>query len=68
MLEKKIRENQLIQNDVDRLRDREHALTCIAILREKKCWMVICRICSAYITVLHYCVSCTKLLEQNIWR
>ena len=40
MLEKKTRENQLIQNDVDRLRDREHALACIKILREKKCWMV----------------------------
>jgi len=42
MLEKKIRENQLIQNDVDRLKEREHALTCITILREKKCWMVNC--------------------------
>lgn len=40
MLEKKTRENQLIQNDVDQLRDREHAFACIKILREKKCWMV----------------------------
>lgn len=40
MLEKKTRENQLIQNDVDQLRERQHALACIKILREKKCWMV----------------------------
>lgn len=35
-----MRENELIQNDVDRLREREHALTCIKILKEKKSWMV----------------------------
>ena len=56
MLEKKIRENQLIQNDVDRLKEREHALTCITILREKKCWMVNCRKSTMFI-LSYYCVA-----------
>ena len=35
MLEKKTRENELIQSDVDRLKDREHALACIKIWKRK---------------------------------
>jgi len=39
-LEKKIRDNEMIQNDVERLRQRQDALRCLEILKEKKCWMV----------------------------
>ena len=39
-MEKKTRDNQMIENDVSQSREGQHAATCLKILREKKRWMV----------------------------
>ena len=39
-MEKKTRDNQMIENDVSQSREGQHAATCLKILREKKSWMV----------------------------
>ncbi|XP_065886408.1 structural maintenance of chromosomes protein 5-like isoform X2 [Dysidea avara] len=39
LLEKKTRDNQMIENDVSQAREGHHAVTCLRILREKKSWM-----------------------------
>ncbi|XP_065886406.1 structural maintenance of chromosomes protein 5-like isoform X2 [Dysidea avara] len=39
LMEKKTRDNQMIENDVSQSREGQHAATCLKILREKKSWM-----------------------------
>ncbi|XP_065886413.1 structural maintenance of chromosomes protein 5-like isoform X2 [Dysidea avara] len=38
LLEKKTRDNQMIENDVSQAREWQHAITCLRILIEKRSW------------------------------